>query len=85
MPKYAVGRRARSSLEHVDDPSLRPGSPCTLSDPAAYATLRARRHGVGSDPRVWGETDHPCRTVAILGAPSATLASLPSPRARTLS
>ena len=46
-----------SSLEHVDDPEA-----------TGLGALAARAAAVfGSDPRVWGEADHPCRTVAILG------------------
>ena len=77
-----------SSLEHVDDPeACGLGALATLSDPCSLRDLAARAAtAFGSDPRVWGETDHPCRTRRHSGAaPSATLASLPSPRARTLS
>lgn len=58
-----------SSLEHVDEPEVcglgafaTLGEPCSLRDLAARAAT-----AFCSDPRVWGEADHACRTVAILG------------------
>ena len=58
-----------SSLEHVDDPEATGlGTLATLHDPCSLRDLAARAATVfGSDPRVWGEADHACRTVAILG------------------
>lgn len=58
-----------SSLEHVDDPeACGLGAIATLHDPCSLRDLAARAAATfGCDPRVWGEVDHPCRTVAILG------------------
>lgn len=58
-----------SSLEHVDDPeACGLGALATLNDPCTLHDLAARAAtAFGSDPRVWGDADHPCRTVAILG------------------
>lgn len=58
-----------SSLEHVDDPEATGlGALATLNDPCSLGDLATRAATVfGSDPRVWGEADSPCRTVAILG------------------
>ena len=36
--------------------------PCSLRDLATRAAT-----AFGSDPRVWGDAEHPCRTIAILG------------------
>ena len=43
--------------------------PCDPQRPlAACATLPpAPPRSLAADPRVWGEADHPCRTIAILG------------------
>ena len=64
-----LGAAPVSSLEHVDDPEATGlgalatlNAPCTLRDLATRAAT-----AFGSDPRVWGDADHPCRTVAILG------------------
>ena len=64
-----LGAAPVSSLEHVDDPEAcglgalaTLHNPCNLRDLAARATT-----AFDSDPRVWGEADHACRTVAILG------------------
>lgn len=44
------------------------GALATLNDPCTLRDLAARAAtAYGSDPRVWGEAEHPCRTVAILG------------------
>ena len=58
-----------SSLEHVDDPQATGlgalstlDNPCTLRDLAARAAT-----AFGSEPRVWGDAERSCRTVAILG------------------
>ena len=58
-----------SSLEYVDDPeACGLGALATLNDPCSLGDLAARAAtAFGSDPRVWGEVDHPCRTIAILG------------------
>ena len=58
-----------SSLEHVDDPEPTGlGALATLNDPCTLRDLATRAAtAFGSDPRVWGEVDRPCRTVAILG------------------
>ena len=58
-----------SSLEHVDDPeSTGLGALATLNDPCTLRDLAARAAtAFGSDPRVWGDAERPCRTVAILG------------------
>lgn len=64
-----LGAEPMSSLEHVDEPEAcglgalaTPADPCSLRDLATRAAA-----AFGSDPRVWGEADHACRTVAILG------------------
>lgn len=64
-----LGAEPMSSLEHMDDPeACGLGALATLGDPYNLRDLAARAATVfGSDPRVWGEADHPCRTVAILG------------------
>ena len=55
-----LGAAPVSSLEHVDDPETTGlGALRDLATRAATA--------FGSDPRVWGGADRPCRTVAILG------------------
>jgi putative NIF3 family GTP cyclohydrolase 1 type 2 len=58
-----------SSLEHVDDPeSTGLGALATLNDPCTLRDLAARAAtAFGSDPRVWGDAERSCRTVAILG------------------
>ena len=58
-----------SSLEHVDDPeACGLGALATLNDPCSLRDLATRAAATfGSDPRVWGDAEHPCRTVAILG------------------
>ncbi|MDY5336974.1 MAG: Nif3-like dinuclear metal center hexameric protein, partial [Collinsella sp.] len=58
-----------SSLEHVDDPkACGLGVFATLNDPCTLRDLAARAAtAFGSDPRVWGDAERPCRTVAILG------------------
>ena len=58
-----------SSLEHVDEPELTGlGSLANLHDACNLRNLANRAAtAFGSDPRVWGEAEHPCRTVAILG------------------
>ena len=64
-----LGAEPMSSLEHVDDPeACGLGALATLTDPCSLHDLAARAAvAFGSDPRVWGEPDHACRTVAILG------------------
>ena len=64
-----LGAAPVSSLEHVDDPEATGlGALATLNDPCTLRDLATRAAtAFGSDPRVWGEVDHPCRTVAILG------------------
>ena len=58
-----------SSLEHADDPeACGLGALATLDEPCNLRDLANRAAtAFGSDPRVWGEAEHPCRTVAILG------------------
>mgnify|MGYP004490579673 FL=1 len=58
-----------SSLEHVNDPEdCGLGALATLNGPCSLRDLAARAAAAfGSDPRVWGEAEHACRTVAILG------------------
>ena len=58
-----------SSLEHVDDPeACGLGTHATLNEPCTLRDLATRAAvAFGSDPRVWGEADHACRTIAILG------------------
>lgn len=82
-----LGAAPVSSLEHVDDPeSTGLGALATLNNPCSLRDLAARAAtAFGSDPRVWGEAEHACRTVAILGGSWATLESSPSPRAQMLS
>ncbi len=64
-----LGAAPVSSLEHVDDPEATGlGALATLNDPCTLRDLATRAvTAFGSDPRVWGEADRPCRTVAILG------------------
>ncbi len=64
-----LGAEPMSSLEHVDAPELTGlGALATLHDVCSLRDLATRAAtAFGSDPRVWGEADHPCRTVAILG------------------
>ena len=64
-----LGAAPVSSLEHVDDPEATGlGALATLNDPCTLRDLATRAAtAFGSDPRVWGEADHPCRTIAILG------------------
>lgn len=64
-----LGAEPMSSLEHVDEPELTGlGVLAALHDPCSLRDLAARAAtAFGSDPRVWGEADCPCRTVAILG------------------
>lgn len=64
-----LGAEPMSSLEHTDDPeACGLGALATLSEPCSLRDLAARAATtLGSDPRVWGEAEHACRTVAILG------------------
>lgn len=64
-----LGAAPMSSLEHVEDPeSTGLGALSTLDDPCTLRDLADRAAATfGCDPRVWGEADRPCRTVAILG------------------
>lgn len=64
-----LGAKPIGSLEHADEPELTGlGVLATLHDPCSLRNLAARAAAAfGSDPRVWGEADHPCRTIAILG------------------
>ena len=64
-----LGAEPMSSLEHVDDPeACGLGALTTLDEPCSLRDLATRAAtAFGSDPRVWGEADRPCRTVAILG------------------
>ena len=64
-----LGAEPMSSLEHVDEPELTGlGALATLTDPCSLHDLATRAAtAFGSDPRVWGEADRPCRTIAILG------------------
>ena len=57
------------SLEHADDPeTCGLGALATLNNRCSLRVLAARAAtAFGSDPRVWGEAEHVCRTVAILG------------------
>ena len=63
-----LGAAPVSSLEHVDDPEATGlGALATLNDPCTLRDLATRAAtAFGSDPRVWGKADRPCRTVAIL-------------------
>lgn len=58
-----------SSLEHAGDPEATGlGALSTLDDPCTLRDLAARAAtAYGSDPRVWGDPDRPCRSIAILG------------------
>lgn len=82
-----LGAAPVSSLEHVDDPEATGlGALATLNDPCTLRDLATRAAtAFGSNPRVWGKADRPCRTVAILGGSWATSESSPSPRAQMLS
>ena len=64
-----LGAEPMSSLEHVDGPeACGLGALTTLDEPCSLRDLATRAAtAFGSDPRVWGEADYPCRTVAILG------------------
>lgn len=64
-----LGAEPVSSLEHVNDPKATGlGVLAILDDPCSLRDLATRAAtAFGSDPRVWGEADRPCRTVAILG------------------
>ena len=64
-----LGAAPVSSLEHVNEPELTGlGALATLDDPCNLRELATRAAtAFGSDPRVWGEADHACRTVGILG------------------
>ena len=64
-----LGAAPVSSLEHVDNPEATGlGALATLNGPCSLRDLAARAStAFGSDPRVWGEAEHACRTVAILG------------------
>lgn len=64
-----LGTEPMSSLEHVDEPETTGlGALATLSDPCTLSDLAARAAtAYGSDPRVWGDADRPCRSIAILG------------------
>lgn len=58
-----------SSLEHADEPQAAGlGALATLVKPCTLRKLACRAAAAfGSDPRVWGDADRPCRTIAILG------------------
>ena len=64
-----LGAEPMSSLEHVNEPELTGlGALATLHDFCNLRNLAVRAAtAFGSDPRVWGKADRPCRTVAILG------------------
>lgn len=64
-----LGAAPVSSLEYADEPeACGLGALATLTDPCGLRDLAARAAvAFGSDPRVWGEADYTCRTVAILG------------------
>ena len=64
-----LGAEPMSSLEHVDEPELTGlGALASLHDACNLRDLANRAAmAFGSDPRVWGDAEHPCRTVAILG------------------
>ena len=64
-----LGAEPMSSLEHVDEPeACGLGALTTLNDPCTLRDLATRAAmAFGSDPRVWGDAECPCRTVAILG------------------
>lgn len=64
-----LGAEPMSSLEHVDEPELTGlGALSALHDACNLRDLANRvATAFGSDPRVWGDAEHPCRTVAILG------------------
>ena len=53
----------------MDEPELTGlGAIATLHDTCNLRDLaNSAATAFGSDPRVWGEAEHPCRTVAILG------------------
>lgn len=58
-----------SSMEHVDQPQAAGlGALATLDEPCTLRELACRAAtAFGSDPRVWGDADRSCRTIAILG------------------
>ena len=58
-----LGAEPMSSLEHADEPELTGlGALATLHDPCNLRDLANRAAmAYGSDPRVWGEADCPCR------------------------
>lgn len=64
-----LGAEPMSSLEHVDEPELTGlGALATLHDACNLRDLANRAAtAFDSDPRVWGDAERPCRTVAILG------------------
>lgn len=64
-----LGAVSASSLEHADQPeACGLGALATLSDPCTLREFATRAAAAfGSDPRVWGDAEHPCRTIAILG------------------
>lgn len=64
-----LGAEPMSSLEHVDEPELTGlGALATLHDACNLRELANRAAtAYGSDPRVWGDADRPCRSIAILG------------------
>ena len=64
-----LGAEPMSSLEHVDEPEFTGlGALTALNDPCTLRDLAARAAtAFESDPRVWGDAERPCRTVAILG------------------
>lgn len=64
-----LGAEPMSSLEHVNEPELTGlGALATLHDFCNLRDLAASAAtAFGSDPRVWGDAEHPCRTIAILG------------------
>lgn len=64
-----LGAVPASSLEHMDQPEAHGlGALATLDEPCTLRELACRAAAAfGSDPRVWGDADHPCRTIAILG------------------
>ena len=64
-----LGAAPVSSLEHLEDPQATGlGALATLNDPCTLRDLAARAAtAFGSDTRVWGDAERPCRAVAILG------------------
>ena len=64
-----LGATPVSSLEHVNEPEATGlGALATLDDLCTLRELAARAAtAFGSDPRVWGDAEHACHTIAILG------------------